>query len=89
MLLAIAALALSSALIIILCMGDPKRRRSSQQGGAAQGTALRRLLAFALVLPGIGLALTGDAAAFMVWLGGCAVAGWFVTLWFGRATPAP
>ena len=45
----------------------------------------RRLLAAAACLPGLVCALAGDASAFLIWLGGSAVAGWFVALWFGQA----
>lgn len=81
----LAALALSAALILLLCIGDPKRRRSERIKGGEQGPVARRLLFGAVCLPGLWLALIGDSAAFLIWLGGCCVAGWLVALGFGAA----
>lgn len=72
----------SAAILVLLCMGDPKRRRSVRRAGAAQGTMARRLLTAASLLPGMCYIVTGDPAAFLIWLGGYAVAGWLVTLFF-------
>lgn len=85
------SIALSAALLVILCRGDPKRRRSTGMAGRMQGVAMRRLLTAASLLPGIGHAVGGDAAAFLIWLGGYAVAGWLVTLAFAgmRDTARP
>ena len=85
MMSALAATAISTILIVALCLGDPKRRRSGRLRGEGQSRTARRLLVAATLLPGLWLALIGDAAAFLVWMGGCAAAGWFVTLWFSRA----
>ncbi len=74
------AIVLSATLILLLALGDPKRRRTAGAAGGAQGTTVRRLLAAASLLPGIACIANGDAAAFLIWFGGCAVAGWFVTL---------
>ncbi|ODP38696.1 hypothetical protein [Sphingomonas turrisvirgatae] len=73
--LALVALMLSAIPLALLCIGDPKRRRAV---GVTEGTptATRRLLAAAACAPGIGCALLGDAAALMMWLGGCALIGW-------------
>ena len=79
------ALAVSAILLILLCRGDPKRRRTTGVAGEGQNVARRRLLAAGACLPGIGLALTGHAAGFMIWLGGCAVIGWLVALGFGQS----
>jgi hypothetical protein len=76
------AIAFSAALLALLCLGDPKRRRSIKLPGAVQGTKARRLWTAASLLPGIGYAVAGDAAAFLLWLGGYAVVGWLVTLGF-------
>lgn len=78
------ALLISGALIVMLCLGDPKRRRAARIGGEGQSTATRRLLAAAACLPGLYFAVIGDSAAFLVWLGGCAVVGWLVALGFRR-----
>lgn len=82
---ALVALAMSAALIIRLCVGDPKRRRTVGIKGGEQRPATRRLLSAAVCVPGLWLALTGDSAAFLIWLGGCCVVGWFVALGFGAA----
>jgi hypothetical protein len=76
----LAAVAVSAALLVLLALGDPKRRRTAGTRDGAQGTTVRRLLAVASLLPGIACIANGDAAAFLIWFGGCAVAGWFVTL---------
>lgn len=80
MIILLASVAFSAVLLAFLCLGDPKRRRSARLSGKAQGTAVRRLSAAASLLPGIIYALSGDAAAFLIWLGGYAVVGWLVTL---------
>ncbi|EZP71621.1 hypothetical protein BV96_02358 [Sphingomonas paucimobilis] len=80
MLLPLAATAFSTAIILLLCLGDPKRRRSARMTGEGQGTAIRRVLAGAALLPGLFYAVSGSGAAFLIWLGGCGVAGWLVTL---------
>jgi hypothetical protein len=78
--LGLAAIALTTAFLIVLCLNDPKRRRTAKLPGEGHGATTRRLLAAAACLPGIACLLLGDAAAFLVWIGGLGVAGWFVTL---------
>lgn len=85
MLIALLAIAISTAIIIFLGLGDPKRRRTARLPGEGQSVKTRRLLAAAACLPGLYCALSGDAAAFFMWLGGCGVTGWFVALGFGKA----
>ncbi len=85
----LAALALSAAFLFFLCLGDPKRRRSIRLPGEAQGQGMRRLLAGASLLPGIACAWDGGAAAFLIWLGGYAVLGWFITLFFSGLQDKP
>lgn len=77
-------IAFSMAMIIWLSQGDPKRRRTARVPGNGHSRMLRRLLVIAILLPGLYLALRGDAAAFLMWLGSCAVGGWLVTLWVWR-----
>lgn len=72
---ALAALAWSAVPIGLLCIRDPKRRRAAGDGSGA-ATTTRRLLAVAACLPGLACILLGDAAALMMWLGGCALLGW-------------
>lgn len=79
-LLTLASTAFSAAVIILLCLGDPKRRRSARIAGEGHGSNMRRLLAALAALPGILQAVSGNWAAFLIWLGGCAVGGWLVAL---------
>lgn len=81
--LALVALALSGVAILALCLGDPKRRRTAGDGGGMTARQ-RRLLAALTCLPGLGCALVGDSAAFLMWLGGCALIGWTLTTRFSR-----
>ena len=85
MLRILGAVAISAALIIALGKGDPKRRRAVGLPGDGHSTHRRRLLAALACLPGVYCVLSGDAAAFMMWLGGCGVTGWLVTLGFGQS----
>lgn len=83
-LLLIATIALSGGLLLLLALGDPKRRRTAAVKNGAQGTAVRRLLVGATLSPGAAWIASGDAAAFLIWFGGCAMAGWLVTLALAR-----
>ncbi|SFG03553.1 hypothetical protein SAMN05518801_10621 [Novosphingobium sp. CF614] len=75
----LAATAFSLATIFWLWRGDPKRRRvAGLPPIKGHGTTARRLALVAILLPGIGLAALGDSAAFLIWLGGCAIGGWLV-----------
>ncbi|MFT3966202.1 MAG: hypothetical protein QM690_09995 [Sphingobium sp.] len=76
----LAAIAFSAILLFLLYRGDPKRRRSARLSGKGQGQTQRRLLAALASVPGIVAIALGDAAAFFIWLGGCAVAGWICTV---------
>lgn len=78
-LLLVAAIATSSALIVWLWLGDPKRRRVARLPAVSAGGNFRRGVAVAALLPGVVLAVLGDSAAFLVWLGSCAIGGWLVT----------
>jgi hypothetical protein len=73
------ALPLSLAMIGLLWHGDPKRRRVRGLPATGNGANTRRLLLGAALLPGIGLAASGDSAAFLIWFGACAVGGWLVS----------
>lgn len=85
----LAALAISIFLLLLLCVGDPKRRRTARIKGGEQSSKIRWMLSAAACLPGLYLAGTGDAAAFLIWLGGCSVVGWFVALGFGPSRHDP
>lgn len=85
MLLPAAAIAFSAVILLLLGRGDPKRRRTARLPDGEMPVRMRRLLGAAACLPGLVCALLGDAAAFMIWLGGAGVAGWFVALGFGQA----
>lgn len=80
-LLGLGALLVSAIPILILCMGDPKRRRAGgERGGMASGR--RRLLVAVACVPGVICAFLGDSAAFLMWLGGCALVGWALATGF-------
>lgn len=79
-----AAISVSLALITLLWHGDPKRRRVAGLPDIGHRAALRRTLLAALLLPGLIVAISGDAAAFLVWLGSCAMGGWLVAQLRGR-----
>lgn len=83
----LAALLLSTIPILLLCIGDPKRLRAADRKGGGMTTARRRTLSALACVPGLACALVGDAAAFLMWLGGCAMIGWAATFCFraGRA----
>lgn len=82
---ALVALALSAVPIFALCIGDPKRRRTlGYKGGMTSGK--RRLLVAVACVPGFFCASLGDAAAFFMWLGGCAILGWALAAWFRSDT---
>lgn len=69
----------SAARLAILAAEDPKRRRAHGLPAAAPPRRRADALALALVaVPGLGLALLGDAAGFPRWLGAVSVAGWAV-----------
>ena len=72
------AVAISLAIIALLWHGDPKRRRTIGLRDQADSSAKRRVLAAVALVPGLGLTLLGDSAAFLVWFGACAIAGWLV-----------
>ena len=74
----IAALGVSLAMLYWLWRGDPKRRRTAGSGGGAQSAYVRRLLVVAVLLPGACIAFSGDAAAFLIWFGACAIGGWLI-----------
>lgn len=80
----IIAVAISAILIVSLCLGDPKRRRSLRMAGTGQTPTTRRLFAIAACIPGLLCAFQGDAAAFLIWLGGSSAVGWLIALWFNR-----
>ena len=73
--LALAAIAFSAVPILLLCLGDPKRRRAAGESGGSPDRH-RAMLVTAGCVPGIAVALLGDSAAFMLWLGGIALLGW-------------
>lgn len=75
------ATGLSVPCIVGLCLGDPKRMRTSGLTGMAASVRMRIAVTLIALSPGIVLALMGDAPAFLVWLGACALAGWVTTIW--------
>lgn len=87
-LVGLASIGVSAAIIVLLCLGDPKRQRSLGRRSPAMTVARRRLMAAAACMPGVVCALMGDAAAFLMWLGGCALTGWAVAAWSHSARQA-
>lgn len=79
--LTLVALAVSAAAILGLCVGDPKRRRAAGRPSETPG-GLRSILIIAACVPGVACLLLGETAAFMLWLGGAALTGWFVASCF-------
>ncbi|ALR19018.1 hypothetical protein ATN00_00490 [Sphingobium baderi] len=82
MIWAFLASAFSAICILILCLGDPKRIRVGRVPRREWRRRSRQALSVAAGIPGLLLALSGDAAAFLVWLGACALCGWVVAVWF-------
>lgn len=80
----LAAMTFSSTCLALLCRGDPKRRRNARLASIGQGKMARPLLAMVMVVPGLYYALMGDGAAFLIWLGGCTILGWGITLLLAR-----
>ena len=70
---------LSAAGVAILAAIDPKRRRDSRR---RVRSALQRLLAIAIFIPGIALGLAGRWSDFLIWIGAAAVLGWGITALF-------
>jgi hypothetical protein len=77
---ALFAIAVSAALIIVLCLGDPKRCRAAGTPGRELTRSRRWGLAALALAPGLLCALSGDAAASLIWLGGCVLSGWGAAL---------
>lgn len=73
-----AAIAFSIAIIALLWRGDPKRRRVVGLPDRGHSVIKRRIMLAMVLLPGMFLAAIGDAAAFLVWFGSCAIGGWLI-----------
>lgn len=97
MLLSIPAVIVSATIVLLIAYRDPKRLRAAASGRAARGRkplqalapASRRLLAAALLLPGVLLALAGESAAFMIWLGAVTALGWVAAQLLAPAARPP
>jgi hypothetical protein len=63
---------ISAACIALLAAVDPKRR------GVPARSGTRRMLAFATLAPGIGLAVAGRWSDFLIWVGAAAIFGWAI-----------
>jgi hypothetical protein len=86
--LALAATAASAILLFLLGIGNPKRRRAAGlQGGHDKST--RYLYSVGALTPGALIPLTGNAAMWLIWFGGCAVAGWLAALWLAQPAAEP
>ena len=75
----LAAISLTLVMLALLWWSDPKRRRTARAPASAQPLPLRRFYLIAALLPGAALALQGDAAAFLLWLGSSAIGGWLIS----------
>lgn len=84
--LTLVALAQSAVAILGLCIGDPKRRRAAGRRSDA-ATSVRPILVGVACLPGVACVLLGETAAFMLWLAGSALIGWFVATCFVERGP--
>lgn len=80
----LAAIATSIALMVWLWSGDPKRRRVAKLPVNGVGANWRLFVTAAVLLPGVVLAALGDSAAFLIWLGSCAMGGWLLAQLRGR-----
>jgi hypothetical protein len=64
---------LSAVCIAALAALDPKRR-----GAGSARPGLRRMLAFAAIVPGLGLGICGRWTDFLIWIGAAAILGWAI-----------
>lgn len=87
MLISLVAIGFTTLLLLVLCLGDPKRLRAARLPGKGHGVAIRRAVAVGSLLPGLGLALAGHAAAFLIWMGGSMAAGWIITVCLSQTRP--
>lgn len=79
-LLLLLAVACSAIFLLLLGISDPKRQRAAGRQGKAHAPAVRPLLVVFAALPGVLYAFTAASAAFLIWLGGCTVIGWLITM---------
>jgi hypothetical protein len=84
----ICSVGFSTALLFLLCLNNAKRRRTAGMSAAPQSKIACSLLVGGTIFPGLFLAINGGAAASLIWLGCCAVAGWLITLLFSVAGQA-
>lgn len=84
----LAAIAVSLLAIAYLSATDPKRRRSFklQPHKGRRHVITACLLAFA---PGFALLISGQSAAFVMWLGTVSLLGWLLILWAPASRNAP
>ena len=87
--LALVALMPSLVALTLLALRDPKRLRSRRSTQTAASPLQRRCLALLLAIPGLGLAITAQWPAFLVWLGLVTAGGWLLVLVLSRAPPDP
>lgn len=80
---ALLAILCSGTIILALCNRDPKRLRTTDGKLTAMAPRHRRLLVAVACIPGIACLLLGNTAAFLMWLGGCALLGWALAGYYG------
>ncbi|WP_028009556.1 hypothetical protein [Solimonas flava] len=74
------AIACSAAVLLLIGRRDPKRLRAAGRCDLAPySAAQRRGLAAAALLPGLLLALAGQSAGVVIWLGASVALGWLLT----------
>ena len=76
LLISLSAFAFTLLMLWLLGATDPKRSRLSAGNWDAPSRLPRGLLTLLAILPGVLLLLSGQTAAFLIWLGGASVAGW-------------
>ncbi len=73
-LLSLLALLVSGISLVVLGLFDPKRTSSR-----TPLTHYRRIAIVGLLLPGVVLLVYAKLAAFLIWMGGIGILGWFVS----------
>lgn len=73
-LLSFLALLVSGISLVVLGLFDPKRTSSRKPL-----TAYRLMAMISLLLPGVVLLVYAKVAAFLIWIGGVGILGWFVS----------
>jgi hypothetical protein len=77
---ALLAIVFSAALLLLIGRHDPKRLRAAgRRDLRPHSPAQRRSLTIAAFAPGLMLAIGGQSAGFIIWLGATVALGWLLT----------